>query len=1753
MPYSLDEIKLFESLDLDIFEIRGAKTGINNARSTSPLYDSGVFNPFKSILYGDATTIAGDSTVFVSGINALNMVEGDVIVKNPDSLIISRPIDATSVLLITDLFPTVTGTGDATFNLTTREYLIEPDVGSNTKTDFAVFTNGQTSITGTGFSDLTSGDSIQLNTYQKYFIVNYVVSDTSCELKTVFDGNTASGLYTAKKWRLDWLMYQYNKNNFTYDNQSGRWEYDTTTGGDQTAHSYFCPFMDGINLKFTPTLKPSKYPDLMDSNTVYGKVLNRSTTYDMFQFPLPAVPNPEESFTLYINDQTKTNGVDYVINYSQLPIYVYPPPMDQRVVANLMFLKGIQDSTLSSTATGIITFTDSSGNVLQGVMPGTETIKVDGTVQIPNEDYVIDLNSGVGYASEVITNEPVIKYVMYQQKGLYDLGLNITKDGTYQQLTIPLDPSDDVLFDLESGRLKPADQDNPNPGEEYIVDYYTEGEYVSNESHTVSDTTNAIRVDNYPIKPQSVILLKNGSFLDENIDYRVSCLTGRIVFFSPLVAADSIDISYAPLINRVNGLTYEAGLNYTTIYRGTSSVTSISPLSFAFPNPALLSDTSAGIQVIYNVTKSDATYDLNGYAFSGTNVIVTDSSYNRSIGTETSDEIAMTYKFQKDGVEYAPVLPINFSVVQDSTFMALVDQSASQFQPGLVVQLKNVDTAGDFFFKISDSTYDGEDTVVYFTGASPSDIVNPPIYLSDTMDTTMNLVPITASPVMSGSTEILFSGSNIADTFRPGELLNIGTDYYSIVTSEYDSSKHINIVSFNVESFRDYTDNLSNIYHLDYPLYYEGSTVLSTKYPIITEPSAPIMALSYNGYATITKDSSAFSVDIGALHYTYLDTSYSQASDLTTALIGLGFAINLYGPDWYTSKLNIFSNLSVTSDSSTLVTGFPTLRLNGVDTTNFTVSGGDLIVTDVIEKTQRYNFDYLGQKSLNDSTVVFSGSYFTDLPAKSKVAVSMKFDNLDQFYIEVMSRRNFLEYVIQPAKTEEAIQQSGNVGQGGDIPGDEAGGNSQGGLINDEFRRADASIECNVFNDIFDFFNRRVQSYADEVYALKGWKLCNNMGLLSEADQAMGALPINRMFPWSDYTSYPPYPITPLTGQAVPYVISGTKKPSKKSPCKATFNGSLVTCGTGPNGFPSYWRYQLRAGDLIRPYDTTVNYSIVSILNDSTMTISPPYPGAAVTKPFIMTSKYPLYDDDGYVGPRVDGTNYEDFGLVDGDVFDIWVGLDTSVGLDQSYMFTDQSNPFMVFYTAQDVAKVLSTALDIKVSVEWLFDSDSAYGYTTGLVARADGTHNSLIVKHGTAVSKLGFTEDSTVFGNFDNTHANPEFVYLNTERADLVVQCAALYNSLSISNKLARPISDATTVKDMATDESSQIYNEMLVTNKELETLQVFLQEPSMPGYAGAVIADASTRQFQVDSSVAAFYDQTISVDYSGFITPQAWIVDLQASDTTVVHGKDSGFGVPVYIPISIVGQSDFAIITTDYYDRQILNNTVDSTMYSPIVVYENDLTAIDGTWLGLFGSYGYNRDATFQIYSVPLFALKADVTSSFTYSIDSSGLWIDSTSFPYSGYGTVLALKSAISAISGLDATGDSIHDSSNPRGMLLISTTAIPPDATLYSGLRECLINYWTIDDKNLRDRSSFDNTRISQLDSRLTYLDNRENQIKSSFMSEEFFMSSDTSGTGNLYEWADNRFNRSVGCEAKLKQIEKQIQVNQSGLTVCRRFL
>jgi len=179
----------------------------------------------------------------------------------------------------------------------------------------------------------------------------------------------------------------------------------------------------------------------------------------------------------------------------------------------------------------------------------------------------------------------------------------------------------------------------------------------------------------------------------------------------------------------------------------------------------------------------------------------------------------------------------------------------------------------------------------------------------------------------------------------------------------------------------------------------------------------------------------------------------------------------------------------------------------------------------------------------------------------------------------------------------------------------------------------------------------------------------------------------------------------------------------------------------------------------------------------------------------------------------------------------------------------------------------------------------------------------------------------------------------------------------------------------------------------------------------------------------------------------------------------------------------------------------------------------------------------------------------SNLRYAVDSTGvkfLW-DQTgtpktkNFDYTTYTTVGTMATEMNKFNGLNATGNPGYLSRYSKAFMN-TTGLIAPDATLYPGLKPCTVSYDTISDRIISTRIGFDGSRIPQIDTRITYLDQtRESEIRNDLVAEQL-LCTNTGDVGDLWIWVNNRFNRRQGCEAKLKQIEAIMESNQSALNL-----
>ena len=145
---------------------------------------------------------------------------------------------------------------------------------------------------------------------------------------------------------------------------------------------------------------------------------------------------------------------------------------------------------------------------------------------------------------------------------------------------------------------------------------------------------------------------------------------------------------------------------------------------------------------------------------------------------------------------------------------------------------------------------------------------------------------------------------------------------------------------------------------------------------------------------------------------------------------------------------------------------------------------------------------------------------------------------------------------------------------------------------------------------------------------------------------------------------------------------------------------------------------------------------------------------------------------------------------------------------------------------------------------------------------------------------------------------------------------------------------------------------------------------------------------------------------------------------------------------------------------------------------------------------------------------------------------------------------MRIALNASAVVDATSNPAYDSKYCKAFIP-TTQFINPDATVYPGLRDATVAYQTISERLLDDRTSFSNDRTSFLEDRINYLDSRKSQIENDIFVEKILH--DGGVPGDLYTWANNRFNRRQGCYARLKQIEAQIASNESALLINKSFI
>ena len=1675
MATPLSQILSYQSIDLMPYEIRGVKPGIGNANTTGPVYVDGTYFPSVNILTGSCFLDSTDSSnMAVTGfdppyasLNALSLRQNDLVMTLGATYTVNSVIDATSVFVDRNFDSTSVTIVPCTFQMGQRDYLFEPDPQNNDSFGLANFTKNSATVTGHGTnwaSQLLPGDSIKNDYYQYLYKIGHVTSNTQLTLTSPYSGDsTVETTYTAKRTAIGREAIDYVKDNFSYDNKSGRWTYDATTGNDITTSLSFLPFVDGIELAFTKSLS-STSPDLVETALALNVTLAQSTTYDTFQFPMPKVPHPE-TMQLYLNgspkslDQYPKGHRDYVLNYTQNPMYEFPPPPAQRQVCNIMFLKGVSNMALSksSTVDGLMQFVDATGKSVREIMPGSEVITADGTAMVANRDFLLEPMSGTAVACDYNVGESLVKYVSINLSDYVDNGFAVYLNGVPQKISFPASPTDDILFQPYNGRLKPANQDKPGPGDSYEIHYMVEANPVSSEPIKTVQGATSFRTTYWPVKVNSSLLTKDGNILSEGVDFIVSYQTGIFTLTDSTISSLSqYLISYTPLSKQVNTLSYKSPNWFCTAQDSRLAVSATSNFTFQITNTNLnLSDASsmASILRVYNETR-DKDYNLSGLTVSAQTIKLAADSTNTAIGLSPTDVVVADYKFASETTEYAPVVVANFIVPAGSNSLIVEGVDVSHFfKSNAIVSLTSSSGGATYNFVVISASYDGLNTTVALTSSIPADIVNPTIIVSDD-PVTFVTVPQSMSPAMSGSMSISFPGTDMKRLFRPNTLMDMGGGSIHTVSNAIYDGKNT-VVSLLSPLISDVTSPsaLANIRYSDCPVYPEGTVDVAPKDPALSLLPIPGLILSYTGFDTISVTTDSSKLTINGVPFPYL--TYPTLGDMSSAIDAstTSMAVATFAPLWPSRKIVALEDVQyLYNDSSVVLAVLPELRFrtssepvfDGTDSTNYEITpAGGVTLTNGLAGYQRYDFDYLGQRFLGTSQIAYSANYFTKLPKKTKVVASFEYDNLDQFYIQVLSQRDFFGEVTIPRMTQEAQQLNGNVGQGGRVAGDTASsGPSEGGLTDNLYRLKDAQIECRIFETIYEFFSGRVAAYGQEYLAALGLRIFNNDGVATEAQLAMSTNPGNnsRLFPDSNYTKYEPERVNPLTGE-----FRGT----------ASF-----TNGGGVQGSGTLWTKQLSSNDFIGRADSTKRYEILNVLSDSSVQLTVPYAEASATTTFSASALYPAYDDDGNMGAKIIGTKGGNFGLSNGPTFDTFNA--TIDGITVSHTFKPPTDPIMALFfgpstlSADQVATVLTNdfnaqlgSVKFKASVESVTDPDNIWRKTV-LVLRTVYPANTITLGTGSAVSKLGFTPGTSAMGNFNPAATLPEFTLLQQERVCLLTETTDLQTlwNVGIPDKKMNRISPSflSVVLDVfsqAGTEASLTNTEIQRLNTEIAALSILMEEPSLPTYGDATAAYGDATVTLPLVQYANGYDSYVNPSWEGKGTDWRWVLDWSDGTQTILGRDSNGNGVDTTVGVGVIpidGETAFNLLVPPGHDIRIMDATVFGTFYTPNVYYQDTSSFVDGTWTGwdttaafsnanAMGQYSHDNTVSFTMdNSTPLFYIGLDPvspspfyqTSATTFTLTWHSSYGDRVyPFPYASYQNVGSISTILSELPGFMAT--------------------------------------------------------------------------------------------------------------------------------------
>ena len=951
------------------------------------------------------------------------------------------------------------------------------------------------------------------------------------------------------------------KDNFSYNNQTSKWELNTGATYNVTDElvpvNGQVPIEFGINLDLTAN--PAVAWDLANLKTVTNQILVDSAGTDI-EFVTMGVLQYIVPGTLQIsfNSVLVTEFKDYVVSVPSNRIDFL-----RNVVGETHVLVAPNLNNVSANTVG-----------LTGILTDYVTVKRNGNLLVFNTDYIVPVASvyeGVNVGNgqiiftQTFTNDPIAEYVLTTEPALFNNDLVVKLNG------VALDPTAYNTV-LEAGFINLI---TPLfPGDILTVSYFStalgqvNNEILAGTAASVQGTSkgpfNIVSGINDTLlvsgdgNPAETIILPIGTNL--KIASIVSSYNSQAVF-----TVMSIDPTGVYLV--ISSKTPGPASALTILPSSGNGILGFVPTtkngSGAVGGDFAFDLAHAPVQITtFNAPQLGNTFFIEGYDISGNYQPGTLIQINSDLYTVAAVSVknqATVYNTPPASTPGGPQAIYVISTGVNDTFLFSVDGTSYQ------VVFPTTASPGTSFNDVSVNLTAQQvvnDILLYANPISPGTAALPSSCVSVENINGYDLIKIQSAVVgVGGSVSILPSLEVSGVTVQNTANLMLGFQ-----TTQQDHGLPTTRIEVNG----------------DFVVTYQNPTLLSTHKPVtfLSETNFPVQAPSGTSgifFKNVDLTGRYLKNTVIKINNSFYFVLKSTFSNNTTML---QLRSNLQDP-LYSTQVIEYTNRPVYLQGDThLFTSSPpvldknhtiVLSNNGIPMplSGYTVNpNGSITLAPAFALSSSSNITAAYTSITNfDAGDVIELSYriFYNLVEGTHVTASYQYISADEFYLDVIFENQLAQTKIYDSIQTELTNiqnpsSSGFTSSTGGATANDAGGNPTPALNIDQYVYLDS-----IAHTIFDFYNKRVKNFTDELSYYTGFVSGANSGDVTEQDLQNCVNPSSRLFPLG-YTSLYPLAVPALYALNLNDApITPSNGPQISLTGSASISSTVFYDGTGSN------------------------------------------------------------------------------------------------------------------------------------------------------------------------------------------------------------------------------------------------------------------------------------------------------------------------------------------------------------------------------------------------------------------------------------------------------------------------------------------------------------------------------------------------------------------------------------------------------------